>query len=98
MSGKNKWKYSRFCSKPPSVSHPDGCGGSWLAGCDPASPSPLRRDQTLSGLTHSPCSQLHARLADCISATAGGLLPHPFTPYPHLPKAGRWRDYSLLRL
>ena len=30
--------------------------------------------------THSPCSQLHARPAERIAASAGGLLPHPFTP------------------
>jgi len=34
------------------------------------------------GLTLSPCSQLHARLARHIAVPAGGLLPHPFTPYP----------------
>ena len=67
-------------------------GSSWLPGCYPGSPSPLRRDLTVSilrclhrkistGETHSPCSQLHARLAGCIAETAGGLLPHPFTPY-----------------
>lgn len=31
--------------------------------------------------THSPCSQLHARLAGAIADSAGGLLPHRFTPY-----------------
>jgi len=35
----------------------------------------------LYSATLSPCSQLHARLAGCIAAPAGGLLPHPFTPY-----------------
>jgi len=29
--------------------------------------------------THSPCSSLHARLAECIATPAGRLLPHPFT-------------------
>jgi hypothetical protein len=33
---------------------------------------------------HSPCSQLHARPAGHIAVTAGGLLPHRFTPHPHL--------------
>lgn len=36
-------------------------------------------------MTLSPCSQLHARLADDITVTAGRLLPYPFTPYPVLP-------------
>ena len=32
-------------------------------------------------VTLSPCSQSHARLARHIAGPAGGLLPHPFTPY-----------------
>ena len=35
-------------------------------------------------VTLSPCSQSHARLARHITVPAGGLLPHPFTPYRHL--------------
>ena len=31
--------------------------------------------------THLPCSRLHARLAGCIAALAGRLLPYPFTPH-----------------
>lgn len=31
--------------------------------------------------THLPCSRLHARLAGCIAASAGRLLPYPFTPH-----------------
>jgi hypothetical protein len=60
-------------------------GSLWLAGHYPASPALLRRDRT-AGLrrctTLSPCSQLHARLARSIAGPAGGLLPHPFSPYP----------------
>lgn len=44
-----------------------------------------------------PCSPPHTRPACRIAATAGGLLPHRFTPYPH-PFRGRWRVCSLLRL
>ena len=47
---------------------------------------PHRCDEILHYLhkqckTHSPCSPLHARLAGFVSKTAGGLLPHRFTPY-----------------
>jgi hypothetical protein len=44
---------------------------------------PCRCDEIplISGGTLSPCSRLHARLADGIAAAAGGLLPHPFTPH-----------------
>jgi len=46
-------------------------------------PRPLRCDEIAPAwsATLSPCSRLHARLAGYIAATAGGLLPHPFTPY-----------------
>ena len=84
----NKWEYSRFCSKPPSVSHPAGCGGSWLAGRYPTSPSPLRRDQTRLGLAHSPCSQLHARLAGRVAPNRWWALIPPFHPLP-APAKGR---------
>ena len=88
--------YPRFCQPnavPSSISVTlQPRGSSWFPGYYPGSPSPLRRDSTVSilrclhlkmsaGETHSPCSQLHARLAGCIAETAGGLLPHPFTPY-----------------
>ena len=32
-------------------------------------------------IAHSPCFQSHARLAEHITMPAGGLLPHPFSPY-----------------
>ena len=79
-------------------------GDAWLAGCYPASPAITatrsnHRDTCHASLTHSPCSRLHARLAGRISTPAGGLLPHPFSPYQHPGRMpGRWRDYSLLRL
>ena len=46
---------------------------------------PHRCDEILHHLrrlckTHSPCSPLHARPAGFVSKTAGGLLPHRFTP------------------
>ena len=40
------------------------------------------RLSTPASATHSPCFQLHARPAGPITAPAGGLLPHPFSPYP----------------
>ena len=47
------------------------------------------RSSRLPSRTHSPCSRLHARLAGCITAPAGGLLPHRFTPdQPASPAAG----------
>lgn len=39
------------------------------------------RFSRLRSRTHSPCSQLHARLAGRIAAPAGRLLPYPFTPH-----------------
>ncbi len=46
---------------------------------------PPRCDEILHHLcrlckTHSPCSPLHARPAGFVAKTAGGLLPHRFTP------------------
>jgi hypothetical protein len=72
-----------ICLTPPKR-----CGDAWPAGCYPASPAITATrsnhcDQSHVSLTHSPCSQLHARLAGRISTPAGGLLPHPFNPYPH---------------
>jgi len=77
---KNRLVVLPILLNPSSVSQADAWGCSWLAGCYPASPSPLRRDQTPKGPAHSPCSQLHARPAGDIAATAGGLLPHRFSP------------------
>ena len=63
-----------------------------------------RCDEILSPVgykTHSPCSQLHARLAEIIADPAGGLLPHRFTPYPSpitLSGADAGRASFLLRL
>jgi len=51
--------------------------------------------------THSPCFQLHARLAKAIAGFAGRLLPHRFSPYQFsLARSGLpvWRVSSLLRL
>ena len=85
----NKQVYSRFCSTaeavcPSSVSPPTGGGGSSLGGCYPPSRSPLRREQTHicepAPPALLPISQ-RSRLAASITADAGGLLPHPFTPY-----------------
>lgn len=46
----------------------------------------MRPNRLAAGLAHSPCSQLHARLAGDIAASAGRLLPHRFSPDPHRPK------------
>ncbi|MEM7131162.1 MAG: hypothetical protein AAF702_32875 [Chloroflexota bacterium] len=40
--------------------------------------------------THSPCSQLHARLAEIITDSAGRPLPHPFTPYLYIIHQQAW--------
>ena len=63
-------------------------GAPWLGGRYPPSPVTLRRDQTMwssnqHSPVHSPCSQVHARPAGSVTAAAGGLLPHRFTPHPH---------------
>ena len=84
--------YSRFCgqgtgpdcrhlSQCSLLQHPAVCN---LLGV--TQPHSRRCDEILHHFckqckTHSPCSLLHARLADFVSETAGGLLPHPFTPY-----------------
>jgi hypothetical protein len=39
-----------------------------------------------SGPAHSPCSRVHTRPAGGVTAAAGGLLPHRFTPHPHPPE------------
>ncbi len=84
-----KQVYSRFCSTaeavcPSSVSPPCSGGGSSFGGCYPPSRSPLRREQTHicepAPPALLPVSQ-RSRLAADITADAGGLLPHPFTPY-----------------
>jgi hypothetical protein len=56
-------------------------------------PNRHRCDETESLATaqdpaHSPCSRSHARPADHVSTTAGGLLPHRFAPYQLLDGAG----------
>lgn len=43
----------------------------------------MRPNRLAAGLAHSPCSQLHARLAGDITASAGRLLPYRFSPDPH---------------
>jgi len=86
--------YSRFCfgrilsSTAICLTPLMRCGDAWFAGCYPTSPTITATrsnqiDRCHFSLTHSPCSQLHARPAGRISTLAGGLLPHPFNPYPH---------------
>ena len=75
----------RHLSQPrrPTGSHPSNvaAGGAWLAGYYPTHPPRCGEIQPAStGQTHSPCSPLYARLAGGIAATAGRLLPYPFTP------------------
>ena len=55
-------------------------GKTWLAGCCPTHLFRCGEIQLQCSRTHSPCSQLHARLAGDIAATAGGLLPDPKAP------------------
>jgi len=42
----------------------------------------LRRDRTFDSPAHSPCSQLHARLAGCITTSRWWALTPPFHPLP----------------
>ena len=82
--------YSRFCSPHHHPGWPWSCRHLSqrprpLAVCGllgVTQPRPHRCDEIpLLSRTRSPCSRLHARLAGHIAVTAGGLLPHPFTPY-----------------
>ncbi|CAN5577104.1 hypothetical protein BH10CHL1_BH10CHL1_14970 [soil metagenome] len=63
-------------------------GNLWFARYYLTSPASLRRDCTSylpkgykTSPTHSPCFQLHARLAKLIAEFAGRLLPYRFNPY-----------------
>ena len=55
-------------------------GAAWPAGCCPTHLLRCGEIQLHCSRTHSPCSQLHARLAGHIAVAAGRLLPYPFTP------------------
>ena len=96
LGGLLRQMYSRFCHRsaawrPPAVIiclRPLGLADCNLPGV--IRPRSLRCDEILHCFckrckTHTPCSPLHARPAGPVSKTAGGLLPHPFTP--HLPSA-----------
>jgi hypothetical protein len=59
---------------------PLGLAAAWPAGCCPTHLLRCGEIQLHCSRTHSPCSQLHARLAGHIAVAAGRLLPYPFTP------------------
>ncbi len=107
----NRWKavYPRFClrSRPKAPRRSSSVSGLRPAACDLPGVTrhcPHRCDEILHHLrrqckTHSPCSRLHARPAGPVSGTAGGLLPHRFTPYrPGCSAAAGRRVCFLLRL
>ncbi len=101
--------YPRFClqSGPRALRRSSSVSDMRPAACDLLGVTqlcPHRCDEILHHLrrqckTHSPCSRLHARPAGFVSETAGGLLPHRFTPcQPGHPSAAGRRVCSLLRL
>jgi hypothetical protein len=71
------------------VAAPDLPGVAWphRHRCDETEKMSWPESASLASPAHSPCSRPHARPADRVTTTAGGLLPHRFAPYPRSSEA-----------